>query len=221
LPVGAHLKVLVFDIDGVLLDVRPSFYEIVRQVSGATLEDIRRFKDNGGFNDDWELARAAAAWVQAGRPDVFGRVASWQDVMVLCGGDPGDLSLACSALYRDGYWKRELPLVESTLLRELSARWRVVACTGRDRWELARAEELLHFQFHDATTREIVKKPHADALLRLIPDGAARVLMFGDSHDDRRTVENAREMSSIPIEYEHVTRSPESLLRALLERQDG
>jgi phosphoglycolate phosphatase-like HAD superfamily hydrolase len=205
----------------VLLDVRPSFYEIVREVSGATLEDIRRFKDNGGFNDDWELARAAAAWVEAGRPDIFGRVASWQDVTVLCGGDPGDLGPTCSALYRNGYWKKELPLVESTLLRDLSARWRIVACTGRDRWELTRAEELLDFQFHDATTRDTVKKPHADALLRLVPEGAARVVMFGDSEDDRRTVENARAKTSVPIEYHHVTTSPESLLRALLEKEDG
>ena len=206
------MKVLALDIDGVLLDVRPSFYEIVSDVSGATLEDIRLFKDNGGFNDDWELARAASAWVRAGRPDLFGRVASWQDVVVLCGGDPGDLS---------DRWKKELPLVESSLLRSLSSSWRVVACTGRDAWELARAEELLNFTFHDATTREVAKKPDAAALLRLVPADTARVVMFGDSQDDRRTVENARMKSSIPMEYRHTTTSPASPLRALLEKEDG
>lgn len=204
-----------------LLDVRPSFYAIVREISGATLEDIRRFKDNGGFNDDWELARAAAAWVTAGRPDIFGRVASWEDVVMLCGGDPGDLSARCSALYRGGYWKKELPLVDSPLLRGLAATWRVVACTGRDGWELARAEELLDFTFHDATTRDIVRKPDADALLRLVPEGTARVVMFGDSQDDRLTVENARKVTRVPIEYRHTTTSPADPLRALLERNDG
>lgn len=203
------------------MDVRPSFYEIVREVSGATLDDVRRFKDNGGFNDDWELARAASAWVRAGRPDIFGRVASWEDVVVLCGGDPGDLSVPCSALYRDGYWKKELPLVESSLLRDLASSWRVVACTGRDAWELARAEELLGFEFHDATTREIARKPHADALLRLVPEGTARVVMFGDSEDDRRTVENARTRSRVPMDYRHTTTSPARPLRALLEDDDG
>jgi phosphoglycolate phosphatase-like HAD superfamily hydrolase len=141
--------------------------------------------------------------------------------VVLCGGDPGDLSLACSALYRGGYWKKELPLVDSKLLRDLAFDWRLVACTGRDRWELARAEELLNFQFFDATTREIVKKPDPDALLRLVPEDATRVVMFGDSLDDRRTVENARRRSHVPMEYQHVTLSPESLLMALLEKEDG
>ncbi|GAC1588323.1 MAG: hydrolase [Polyangiales bacterium] len=204
---SAHpLAALIFDIDGVLLDVRPSYYRIIEEVAGATLEDIARFKDHGGFNDDWELARAAYAWIKSGRPAVFSpAVQTYRDVVTLCGHDPGDLSAHCDKLYRSGYWRDEIPMVSPSLLHALAARYAVRACTGRNRWELARAEELLGFDFPLATTSDDVKKPHPDAVLRLITEGTTHAIVVGDSADDRRTVEAARGASKVCFHYQHVS----------------
>lgn len=73
-PVFPIVDTVVFDVDGVLLDVRGSFREaVVRTVQrsvGAALgtaprlrylrrSDVALFKRAGGFNNDWELAEAA------------------------------------------------------------------------------------------------------------------------------------------------------------------
>jgi phosphoglycolate phosphatase-like HAD superfamily hydrolase len=211
------VKVLVFDIDGVLIDVRPSFYRIIRELSGATYDDIRKFKNNGGFNDDWELARAAYAWVKAGRPPIFGQVANWRDVINRCGNDPGDLAERCKQLYRQGYWRDEKPQLQTGVLEKLARSSRICACTGRDRWEFDRAEELLGFKFHAASTMEDVRKPAPEALLRLLPPNVTEVTMFGDSEDDRRTIENAKAKTSAVLRYFHVADAPGALSKLLRE----
>jgi phosphoglycolate phosphatase-like HAD superfamily hydrolase len=211
------VKVLVFDIDGVLLDVRSSYYRIVHELSGATMDEIRRFKDNGGFNDDWELARAAKAWIHAGRPELFGQVRGWEDVIARCGHDPGDLAPRCVELYRGGYWRHEVPMAPTALLHQLARSYSLRACTGRTRWELSLAQELLGFEFVQATTSEDVRKPNPQALLRLLPAEAREAVMLGDSEDDRRTVEAARPLTSAPLSYHHVVDSPVPFLNSLLE----
>jgi phosphoglycolate phosphatase-like HAD superfamily hydrolase len=211
--------VVVFDVDGVLMDVRPSYYRIITEQSGATLDDIALFKKNGGFNDDWELARAAISWIQAGRPpEIFdGSTRGWADVIARCGGDPGDLSGRCEALYREKFWREERPMVPPGLLAQFVDRgFTLRACTGRNRWALDRAEELLGFVFPFATTSEDVRKPDPRALLRLLPEQSTGVVMLGDSEDDRRTVENARPLTRFPLQFEHVTDSPVAFLTRLL-----
>ncbi len=70
-------KLLVLDVDGVLLDARPSFYEAAREVASwaaaralghapgppVTDEEILAFKNAGGWNDDFDLA-CGIAWAQ-------------------------------------------------------------------------------------------------------------------------------------------------------------
>jgi HAD superfamily hydrolase (TIGR01548 family) len=64
---------VVLDIDGVLVDVADSYrraiVESIAHVHGDTIEkaDIQRFKDAGGFNNDWDLTAAAALFVLASR----------------------------------------------------------------------------------------------------------------------------------------------------------
>ena len=195
------MRVLALDIDGTLIDTRRSFYRIIEELSGATLADITKLKATGAFNDDWELARAAASWIDAGRPTLPSPIASWRDVVALCGHDPGDLSGVGIALYRGGYWRDEEVLVRSGLLHELASTWRVVACTGRDRWELARAQELLSFEFHSAATAEGPRKPDPEALLTLLPKGCDEAVLVGDTEADRLTVAAARAKTSVPLRF--------------------
>lgn len=76
------LEVLVFDMDGVLVDVSKSYREVIRRTvhlylseglglnvgrtGPATQEVISLFKSVGGFNNDWELTSAVLLWVISG-----------------------------------------------------------------------------------------------------------------------------------------------------------
>lgn len=60
----APIRLLLFDMDGVLVDVSGSYRQAIvetvyhftgREVSAA---QIQRFKDKGGYNDDWRLTQA-------------------------------------------------------------------------------------------------------------------------------------------------------------------
>ncbi len=69
---------LIFDMDGVLADVTESYRETIAQTvehfTGApvTPESIQDVKNQGGFNDDWELSHymIAARGVEAAFDDV-------------------------------------------------------------------------------------------------------------------------------------------------------
>lgn len=199
-------RVLVaLDIDGTLIDTRPSFTRIVKELSRADDDEIQRFRDTGGFNDDWELIRALVAWHRAGKPDVLappsaGSVVDVHAVVARCVAlagdrvDPGDMSAAGTALYRSGYWRDEVVLVDSVVLHALALTpgVRVAACTGRDTWEFERAQELLDFTFPDATTMEIAKKPDPAALLRLARGDDDVIVLAGDTAADRMCAERAR-----------------------------
>lgn len=220
--------VFVFDVDGTLIDTRPSFNRIVREISGAADDEIERFRDTGGFNDDWELARALCCWIGAGRPDIVERCDSVRDVILWCSHDPGDLSARCIDLYRgidgrSGYWRDEVVLVDGDRLRALAARGDVVSCTGRDAWEFENAQKQIGFTFAKATTMEVAKKPDPTALLRLLPEASpsttlrpSLVVLFGDTHADRRTVlEARRRRPELNLAFVHV--SEERPLRPLVD----
>ena len=74
---------IVFDVDGVLIDVRGSFLEAVKRTvqhvviretgirdRGPLVDDalIATFKRAGGFNNDWDLAHALALWYVEATP---------------------------------------------------------------------------------------------------------------------------------------------------------
>lgn len=208
---------LALDIDNTLIDTRPSFTRIVKELSGASDDDIALFKSTGMYNDDWELIRAFIAWRDAGRPVHL--ISANVDVRALLVAvdarfDPGDMSAAATALYRSGYWRDERILVDAALLRGVAARHRVVACTGRDTWEFERAQELLGFVFADATTMENAKKPDPRALLRLARHDDDVIVLVGDSEADRLCAERARATSDRDVRFVRVDASHPA--RALL-----
>jgi HAD superfamily phosphatase len=68
---------VIFDVDGVLLDARPSYHAVAEEAARRAIApvvgeeaaraapfesaaEIAQFKAAGGFNDDWEMARAIA-----------------------------------------------------------------------------------------------------------------------------------------------------------------
>ena len=58
------MNLLVFDMDGVLVDVSESYRETIQQTvahftgSRVTREAIQEWKNRGGWNDDWALSTA-------------------------------------------------------------------------------------------------------------------------------------------------------------------
>ena len=87
-----QVDAVVLDIDGVLVDVAASYrraiIESVEHVYGDSIErpDIQRFKNAGGFNNDWELTDAAALFVLATREADVGDAAAFTDAIADNGG---------------------------------------------------------------------------------------------------------------------------------------
>jgi phosphoglycolate phosphatase-like HAD superfamily hydrolase len=196
---------VALDIDNTLIDTRPSFTRIVKELAGASDDDIALFKATGMYNDDWDLIRAFIAWRDAHRP--MDLVDAHVDARALLADprvapfDPGDMSARATALYRSGYWRDERVLVDASLLHAVALKHRVVACTGRDAWEFAKAQELLGFTFVDATTMEHAKKPDPRALLRLARADDEVIVLVGDSEADRLCAERARAASGRDVQF--------------------
>jgi HAD superfamily hydrolase (TIGR01548 family) len=83
---------VVLDIDGVLVDVADSYrraiVESVDRTYGRTIDDdgVQRFKNAGGFNNDWELTHAAALFVLARAAGYDGDVTAFTDAVAAAGG---------------------------------------------------------------------------------------------------------------------------------------
>jgi len=80
-----EVDAVVLDVDGVLVDVADSYrravVDSVERVYGETIEKaaVQRFKDAGGFNNDWKVTDAAALFVLARREGYGGDVAAFAD----------------------------------------------------------------------------------------------------------------------------------------------
>ena len=83
---------VVLDVDGVLVDVADSYrraiVDTVERIHGRTIDvaDVQRFKEAGGFNNDWELTDAAALYVLATEADYDADVAEFTAAVAEAGG---------------------------------------------------------------------------------------------------------------------------------------
>jgi HAD superfamily phosphatase len=90
--VSIDADTVVFDVDGVLIDVADSYrravVESVERVHGGTLdrEDLQLFKDAGGFNNDWTLTYAVALYVLAYREGLGRSVETFTETVAASGG---------------------------------------------------------------------------------------------------------------------------------------
>ena len=87
-----NVDAVVLDVDGVLVDVADSYrravVESVDHVYGDSLarEAIQRFKDAGGFNNDWDVTYVVALYVLARREGMKYSVAQFADAVEGMGG---------------------------------------------------------------------------------------------------------------------------------------
>jgi HAD superfamily hydrolase (TIGR01548 family) len=116
------MKALLFDMDGVLVDVSESYrqaiMETVRRFSGSGISDraVQAYKSRGGLNNDWDLTLAVLddRGVVVDRDEV---VAAFQEYYV--------------GRNFDGLIRNEKWLLDLEILKGLSAGYRIGLVTGR------------------------------------------------------------------------------------------
>jgi len=173
---------IVFDMDGVLVDVTESYREtIVRTVehfAGVTLTraQIQDYKNQGGFNDDWKLSHHIIA--QHGVAVEFQAVVDYFQGLFHGNGTDG-LILRERWLARDGLFDR------------LGARFDFAIFTGRMRWEaevtLRRFAQSLRFDPIVGMEDVTAHKPAPEGLLKIVAaDPGRKIWYIGDTVDDAR-----------------------------------
>jgi HAD superfamily phosphatase len=181
------VKLLVFDMDGVLVDVSESYREAIQQTVAhftgqrITRESIQDWKNRGGWNDDWALSTAIIrdAGVQA---DYDAVVKHFQTIFHGNGSN--------------GLIMRERWIARAGLLERLSERFQLALFTGRLRWEaeltLRRFAPALRFEPIVGAGDVPNHKPAPDGLLhisKLIPESG--LWYIGDTVDDARSAKAA------------------------------
>jgi HAD superfamily phosphatase len=182
-------KLIIFDVDGVLVDVRGSFHksilDTVRFLTGkrVTYAEIHQWKNRSGYNDDWRLS---TDWIKS-----LGRDIPYEEV---------------KAQFQKFYWgtkarpgnvAREKWLIAHDRLARWSRRAELALFTGRTRQELSYTLDGTGARsiFRRAITMDDVKKGKPDPEgLRLLLDGTAPrdALYLGDNIDDALSSKRAR-----------------------------
>ncbi len=179
--------VLIFDMDGVLVDVGESYREAICQTVGhftgrpITREQVQAYKNHGGWNNDWALSQKIAADLGVTVP--YETVIAHFQRLFLGNGD-------------DGLILRERWLPGHELLERLAIRYQLAVFTGRPRAEAGLT--LRRFGVEEVFSPvigadDVVRgKPAPDGLLRigeLCP--GSRLWYVGDTVDDLRSARAA------------------------------
>ena len=180
-------RLLVFDMDGVLVDVNESYGEAVQQTvehfSGrrVTRELIQDYKNRGGWNNDWDLSHHFISGFGVEVP--FPSVVEYFNGIFFGANSDG-------LIYRERWVDRD------GLLERLAARYQLALFTGRLMSEvkvtLGRFANGLRFD--PIVTMESVRKakPSPEGLLQIAELNPGKPLWYvGDTVDDARSATSA------------------------------
>jgi HAD superfamily hydrolase (TIGR01548 family) len=173
-------EVIIFDVDGVLVDVQGSFHATVLETvrfftkKRVTRAELHRWKNKSGYNDDWKLS---TTWVQT-----LGGKAEYDEVkrkfLELYWGENGKGNVA-----------REKWLLPQASLRRLAGRAELALFTGRVGSEvdytLERCDVRKYFR-QIVTVEDVARpKPDPEGLLKILNGrDPAAALYLGDNVDD-------------------------------------
>jgi HAD superfamily hydrolase (TIGR01548 family) len=181
-------QLVIFDVDGVLVDVRGSFHrsilDTVKFFTGrrVTYGEISAWKNRGGYNDDWRLS---TDWIASLGKKVGYATVKRQFMQFYW----GDKTYA-------GNVTRERWLVPRRRLERWSRRAPLALFTGRTRTELDHTLDRLKTRqyFTQIVTMDDVRrlKPDPEGLLRLLGKLDPRDAVYlGDNVDDALSSQRA------------------------------
>jgi HAD superfamily hydrolase (TIGR01548 family) len=190
-----HPEVIVFDVDGVLVDTRESFLRTTLETvkfftkKRVTARQWHAWKNKPGFNDDWKLS---TAWVHSlGFDFTYDEIKA--KFVELYWGPNGDGS-------KGGFVNGEKWLLPKPTLRSLNKKAELAIFTGRVAremdWTLNR--QGVRNLFHQIVTADDVKhgKPAPDGLIKLLHGRDPQVALYlGDNVDDA----NASRAAGVPF----------------------
>lgn len=174
---------IVFDMDGVLVDVSESYRETIVQTvklfTGQTIERglIQEYKNQGGWNNDWDLSQKICG--DLGVTVEYQRVVDEFNRLFLGeGGVPGLI-------------ERERWIARPGVLERLNGRYDFGIFTGRLRHEadltLERFARGLRFDAMVCADDLEQQKPHPEGLHKIAALDRERPLIYvGDTVDDAR-----------------------------------
>jgi HAD superfamily phosphatase len=170
---------LVFDMDGVLIDVTESYRETIAQTveyfTGAAVprERIQELKNQGGWNDDWKLSHHMVTQADVDVPF-------------------DDVKAHFQKLFLGGLIERERWVAKPGTLERLGEQFQLAIFTGRPREEallsLNRFAPQLAFDPIIAMEDVVAHKPDPEGLLRI----ENRAFYVGDTVDDARAARAAK-----------------------------
>jgi len=179
------VNLVVFDMDGVLVDVTESYRETIQQTvehftgRRVSRETIQDWKNRGGWNDDWALSTALIR--------DQGVEAAYNDV--------GDYF---QSIFHGthGLIQRERWIARDGMLEQLNKRFQFAVFTGRLRWEaeltLRRFAPELRFDPVVGADDIANHKPAPDGLLHIGKLSPGVELWYvGDTVDDARSAKAA------------------------------
>ncbi len=181
------IDIVIFDVDGVLVDVRDSFHctilQTVRHFTGKSVPraEIQDWKNRSGYNDDWKLT---THWIRALGVNVRYAKVKEQFQRFYWGENS------------DGNFLKERWLLRRARLRRLAKTVELALFTGRTRRELKPTIECSGAgrYFRRIVTQQDVKrlKPHPEGLLRILAGRDPRTALYlGDNIDDALAAQRA------------------------------
>lgn len=180
-------EMIIFDMDGVLVDVTESYRETIVQTvkhfTGKTIarDLIQEYKNGGGWNNDWALSQKIAA--DLGTPlDYADVVAYFQQIFF----GPNN----------DGLMQREQWIAEPGCLESLAETFDFSVFTGRERAEaqmtLDRFAQNLTFAPVVGADDVTTGKPDPEGMLQIMAGLPGRNFVYiGDTVDDARSAQRA------------------------------
>jgi len=178
-------RILVFDMDGVLVDVTESYREAIQQTverftgRRVTRERIQDYKNQGGWNNDWDLSHHFIKDFGVEVP--YGDVVDYFNAIFL-GAD--------GLIYREHWVARD------GLLDRLAQRYQLALFTGRLMVEvevtLGRFAPKLAFEPIITADDGVAPKPSPEGLERIARLNPGKDLWYvGDTVDDARSARQA------------------------------
>jgi HAD superfamily hydrolase (TIGR01548 family) len=188
MPAKLSPEILIFDVDGVLVDVRDTYWrsgiETIKFLTGkrVTHAELHRWKSKPGNNDDWQMV---ANWATAlGRPTTFDEARkAFEQFYWGTKGRPGNVL-------------REKLIVTPAQIARWAARYELNLFTGRNRQEYAFTFEkwpaAKHFRTVITVDEVANKKPHPEGLYKILGKrDPASALYLGDNIDDALAARDA------------------------------